>query len=618
VALRRRFEVSSRPSDLDDAIEAIEVALQGIPTDDPRRADFLALIGLCWYGYFQFSALDEYKELAVAALESVLDTSAALPFTRIFAGRISGRLLAETPRRARHPLKLAVKLLPNLNPPTLSRKNQQHNASETSGLASLAASISLASDDAADEALELLELGRGVMATLRLNLRSDISALEAANPALADQFLYVRDQLNSSTTESLTTHEAISNAQSHRNIIGRQFDDLLSEIRCLSGFERFLLAPPESELKKLAQDGPIILFNVSEIRSDALIVTTEGVDCMHLPALHRSSVEKHAEIFLDAVSNFNPGSFAQSNRKLKEVLEWLWDAAVGPVLDALHFGTPPTNGEWPRVWWIGSSLLNILPIHAAGYHDGDELKTAIGRVISSYTPTLKCLQVSRELVKKFSDLSSQNAILVGMPTTPDQCDLPFVSHELQCLEQLFSSNIHPTVMRNPTKEETTAVLPQQQIVHLSCHGMVSTADPSQSSLLLEDWRTNPLTVSDIVSLTLSSAQFAFLSSCHSASSRDLKLLDESINLASAFQLAGFPSVIGTLWQVTDSDSANVAQDVYQEMFGSEGKLEIHRAAEALHHSIRRLREKLRRRAAGFSNRQSDVPLLWAAFVHLGI
>jgi CHAT domain-containing protein len=40
------------------------------------------------------------------------------------------------------------------------------------------------------------------------------------------------------------------------------------------------------------------------------------------------------------------------------------------------------------------------------------------------------------------------------------------------------------------------------------------------------------------------------------------LLDESIHLASAFQLAGFPHVIATLWQTGDSAAVQVAEDFY--------------------------------------------------------
>ena len=82
---------------------------------------------------------------------------------------------------------------------------------------------------------------------------------------------------------------------------------------------------------------------------------------------------------------------------MKVILEWLWDVAVKPVLDELGFTQIPQLDEvWPRVWWVGSGLLNILPIHASGYHDSTPPQTALDRVISSYAPTVKSLAYARE------------------------------------------------------------------------------------------------------------------------------------------------------------------------------------------------------------------------------
>ena len=72
----------------------------------------------------------------------------------------------------------------------------------------------------------------------------------------------------------------------------------------------------------------------------------------------------------------------------------------------------------------------------------------------------------------------------------------------------------------------------------------------------------PLTVSDLTSLNIESAKLAYLSACHTSTMRDFHLLDESISLSSAVQLSGYPSVVGSLWQVRDSHSAEVARDVY--------------------------------------------------------
>ena len=140
----------------------------------------------------------------------------------------------------------------------------------------------------------------------------------------------------------------------------------------------------------------------------------------------------------------------------------------------------------------------------------------------------------------------------------------------------------------------------------------------QSKLLLSDWQTEPLTVLDLISQNLESSQLAYLSACHTASTRDLSLLDEAIHLASAIQMAGYPSVIGSLWQVVDEHSAVVAKEAYSWMLeGAENYVDVQKSAEALHRAVSRLREKTRTVPRSARKNQSD-PLVWASYIHMGI
>ena len=46
------------------------------------------------------------------------------------------------------------------------------------------------------KSLQLLELGRGILANLQLEVRSDISVLASSHPALAQKFKELRDQID--------------------------------------------------------------------------------------------------------------------------------------------------------------------------------------------------------------------------------------------------------------------------------------------------------------------------------------------------------------------------------------------------------------------------------------
>ncbi|OCK98480.1 uncharacterized protein K441DRAFT_654679 [Cenococcum geophilum 1.58] len=58
---------------------------------------------------------------------------------------------------------------------------------------------------------------------------------------------------------------------------------------------------------------------------------------------------------------------------------------------------------------------------------------------------------------------------------------------------------------------------------------------------------------------------AYLSACGTSQFRDERSVEESIHLISAFQLAGFRHVIGTLWKVNDELCVDMARIMYEEM-----------------------------------------------------
>jgi CHAT domain-containing protein len=83
--------------------------------------------------------------------------------------------------------------------------------------------------------------------------------------------------------------------------------------------------------------------------------------------------------------------------------------------------------------------------------------------------------------------------------------------------------------------------------------------------------------------------------CDTAVSRTSNLQDEVITLTSAFQVAGFARVVGTLWKAEDSMGFNVAIAFYEELRG-----DMVRSAEALHSVVSLQRDKFR-----------DQPSMWA-------
>jgi len=116
-------------------------------------------------------------------------------------------------------------------------------------------------------------------------------------------------------------------------------------------------------------------------------------------------------------------------------------------------------------------------------------------------------------------------------------------------------------------------------------------------------------VLEVVQKKMTRAEFAYISA---TSSKSLDLVEESRHLATAFQLAGSPSVIATLWNISDQYSDVIAGKIYDGMV-RDGKFDIRLAPRSLSQALRGLRDQLWRESGG----KTADPLTWAAFIHIG-
>lgn len=122
------------------------------------------------------------------------------------------------------------------------------------------------------------------------------------------------------------------------------------------------------------------------------------------------------------------------------------------------------------------------------------------------------------------------------------------------------------------------------------HGFTDNNDPSQSYLLFDDGKENPLTVAGLLQMNVREQMpfLAYLSACRTGQNNNDELQDESLYLISAFRLVGFRHVIGTLWEVNDKLCVQVAKIVYEGM--SLGLLTDESVCLGLHNASRKLRE----------------------------
>ncbi|MFI6144787.1 CHAT domain-containing protein [Streptomyces sp. NPDC051109] len=567
--------------------------------------------------------LGESVDLAEAsrlARQSARNEAASLP-VRVLAARAWGDAAAAAGRdaEARTGYAYAVELLPRLTPRTLGRADQAARLGAGLGLACDAAAMALRVGDP-EAALTLLEQGRGVLLAQGVEMRGDLSRLRAASAALAAEFERIRDALSAdpapdavirtdlaSPAGPVAEQEAGLLAES-RYALARSWDELLVRIRQLPGMDDFLRPPRVSDLIAAASAGPVVVVNVSQYRSDALVVTAaRGVEVVPLPAVTPDAVLAHAAAFAAGVDaaygDLGTDEAVSAMRMLSDTLEWLWDSVAAPVLDRLGLRTVPIDGEpWTRLWWCPTGWLSFLPLHAAGRREARSAENVMDRAISSYTPTLRALVRARQSSGTAPGPQSPPApLVVALAETPGAAPLPGASREARLLRELFPAGVE-LAGAAATVDAVRRALPDHPWVHFSCHGVSDPMSLFESGLILHDGR---LTTLDVAAQHPSTAFLAVLSAC-STSQGGFLLPDEAVHLSASFQLAGYPHVVGTLWPVSDKLATRLAEEFYAALADDIAHGRPVDPAAALHRPVRALRGRL-----------SRAPHLWAAHIHAG-
>ncbi|KAF6842180.1 hypothetical protein CMUS01_03357 [Colletotrichum musicola] len=589
-ALDDRSQLGSEVDDVEEGIQLGREALRITPDNHPSKAILLVSLGTMLERKFshtkqEFHHRNEAKELFLEALKL---TNGEIT-SRVLAGLryISASSLGTDGRQMCNAAKAVIDLIPLWVPLSLKPSDKQYLLSSVVGHSSNAAAISLHVGESPLSAVRLLEAGRGVITGSVQDLRTNVSVLHDKKPELARRFTEIRKILDASSkhveTETFFETEGLdvgsmpnTFATDRRHNFSGQMSGLLEEIRRIPDFENFLIAGSETELRQAAIDGPIIVINVSSYRCDALVIQQGGIEAIELPRLRRDDIIRRSP-----------------NTESLETLEWLWDDVVSPILAFLGFVKTPACGQtWPHVWWIPTGPLVRFPLHAAGYHLRGDSSSTLDRVVSSYSSSIKAITTTRRerLLPKNTNRDS-SAVLIAMPDTPGQGALWHASNEIGEVKAICESMKISCIEPESKQQGVLEALSSCKLFHFAGHGGSNPIDPLQSRLLLDDWQDHPLTVENLFETKLQDSQpfLAYLSACGTSQIRDASSIDESIHLASAFQLAGFRHVIGTLWDVEDALCVDVARAVYENLRDHgivDGSVSI-----GLHLGLRMLRDR---------------------------
>ena len=381
---------------------------------------------------------------------------------------------------------------------------------------------------------------------------------------LADEFTrlasLVRNALNSPGPDQ-------HNQVCHLNL---ELQKVVSKIRDLPGFSRFLLPSLFSNLQRAAIDGPVIIMNTSKYGCDALVVFADK-DPVHIPLPITKEGVQGLSLKLRNLRGLATRKRMDLTTDFKYFLQELWDNVVSHVVDVVRAMCPLQS----RIWWCPTAEFSHLPLHvAAPYRNGQESVSDL--YVSSYTTTLTALIRARRPGVLKSEPEKKCFIAIGQEKAPGLNKLYSIRTELANIEQHVKGVATFTYVSGKSCRVSIVAdkLSENEWVHFACHGITSKEEPFESAFALRD---GMFTIQRIIQCNLENPEFAYLSACHTTVG-DQENLDEVIHLASAMQFAGFRSVVGTMWSVADSPATKVASTFYKLMVDKTGQLDHTRAA----------------------------------------
>ena len=468
-----------------------------------------------------------------------------------------------------------------------------------------------------EQAIETLERGRALLWSEMRHLRTSVDQLLDADPELGHKFAALNRDLDELTksippSHNLNMDDVVADDLRAGDQFGSLFrrqrgllkerDKLISKIRSLPGFNRFMTFPLFDTLRSAASSGPVIIVNHSKLRSDILILLHNASPSL-IPTptdfYDRANALKDKLLGSRVKDGLDSSKYDQT---LASVLEELYKLVGKPVIDRLRQLQVPDQS---RVWWCPTSVFCSLPLHAMGPipSDDGERRYFLDLYICSYTPSLSALIQSRNRDSS-SRSSDRPSVLLVAQTDPS---LPTVGGEIQVVQSL-DAKVTSLLSGAATPGTVLRGFHHHRFVHFACHGTLETNKPFEAGFELHGDKR--LTLLDIVRADLPTAEFAFLSACHTAEVTEGSIMDEGLHLAAAVQYSGFRSVVGTMWAMADVDGRELAENFYKILFSNSRRykgIPYHeRSAKALQSAVKKLRKKRR-----------ITHERWVNFVHYG-
>jgi CHAT domain-containing protein len=273
----------------------------------------------------------------------------------------------------------------------------------------------------------------------------------------------------------------------------------------------------------------------------------------------KSEIERRLGAFRFQIEKFNYGTryvdthFSQLKRGADEHLMALYEQVMMPLRSLI---------SGPEIIIIPHGSLHYVPFHAL--HDGRGY--IADRYEFSYAPSATVLRLCRTRPR-----AERGGKLVALGVADEHT--PGIAEELRVL-----GKVYPDSIRLSGAEATRASLirhaPQARFLHLASHGSFRRDNPMFSFLKLADARLNFYSLLDLKL----EAELVTLSACRTGVNMIFPG-DELHGLMRGFLYAGAPSLVVSLWAVSDRSTAEFMGEMYSRISKGETKRKALRQAQ---------------------------------------
>ena len=305
----------------------------------------------------------------------------------------------------------------------------------------------------------------------------------------------------------------------------------------------------------------------------------------------------------------------------REVLEWLWETAAEPVLCTLGYriAAPRRMGVARRACGhlvaARACCPSTRPAITRIRPPGPARRTVMDRVVSSYTPTVRALRYARK--QDTSVAAPGRSLIVAMLTTrasratsirppPKPACSPAACPTRYSWPNLASRAAARSAPGGHARLKTNrpGTLPRSPIAHFACDG---TSDPAARRRACCCCTTTAQTLSPSRASPLSNsgAELAYLSACGSPLAAPRGYL---MRPSTSLQHSNSPGsgIRRHPVEIDDAVAITIADAFYSGLRSPQGTMDTSRAAHALHHAVRAVRDGI-----------PATPSLWASYLHAG-